>query len=39
MTQESHASLLYQIEFQQRPLYPGMKRDKMGYFSNNFQHF
>ena len=30
MTQENQALLLYQVKFQQRPLYPGTKRDKMG---------
>ena len=39
MARENHVSLLYKVKFKQRPLYPGRKRNKIGYFAHNFSIF
>ena len=39
MTQENHALLLYQVKFQQRPLYPGTKGTKWASLPTIFSNF
>ena len=36
MTQENHALLLYQVKFQQRPLFPGTKWASLPTIFSNF---